>query len=100
MEVPGRWVSPGELLLSVQGRNTAVGVHVDGDYVSVQADCHPFSTRVVDPRKSRTALGGGGAEGAVSTPMPGVVVRIPVTPGQPVTAGTVRDIPWLRLTLT
>ncbi|MCB9669362.1 MAG: DUF2118 domain-containing protein [Alphaproteobacteria bacterium] len=87
--VAGRFAQPGELLLVLDGRQRAVGVHSAGDRVSVQADGHAFSAEVVDPRKVRADLAGGAGEGVVATPMPGVVVRIPAKVGQAVKAGDV-----------
>lgn len=87
--VPGRFPRDGELLLALNGRNRAVGVHVSGDRVSLQVDGHALTADVIDPRKVRADLAGGGSEGVVSTPMPGVVVRIPSSVGQQVAAGDV-----------
>jgi acetyl-CoA/propionyl-CoA carboxylase biotin carboxyl carrier protein len=87
--VDGRWVRDGELLLVHEGRQRAVGTHVDGDQVHLQADGHGLTAEVVDPMKVRADLAGGTAEGQVKTPMPGVVVRVPATVGQTVAAGDV-----------
>lgn len=88
-DVPGRFVQAGELRLTHGGRTRTVGVHVDGDRVALQVDGHPLFAEVFDPRRAHALAGGGAGEGAVSTPMPGVVVRIPVKAGDPVRAGQV-----------
>ncbi|MCB9676856.1 MAG: biotin/lipoyl-binding protein [Alphaproteobacteria bacterium] len=85
----GGFVQPGELRLVNGGRSTTVGTHVHGDRVALQVDGHPLDARVVDPRSASAAMGGGAAEGVLATPMPGVVVRIPVAVGDRVTAGQV-----------
>lgn len=87
--VPGRWVRDGELILTHAGRQRAIGTHVDGDHVFLQADGHGLLASVVDPMKRRADLAGGAAEGQVKTPMPGVVVRVPASIGQVVAVGDV-----------
>ncbi|MEZ4319694.1 MAG: biotin/lipoyl-containing protein [Myxococcota bacterium] len=87
--VPGGFVQPGELHLSTQGRSVTVGTHVRGDHVALQVDSQALFATVIDPRSARHALGGGASEGVLKTPMPGVVVRIPVKVGQTVHAGQV-----------
>ncbi len=91
--VPGRFVQPGELRLSTTGehgpREQTVGIHVSGERVALQVAGHPLEAVVIDPRSAKHALGGGAAEGVLQTPMPGVVVRIPVEAGQQVAEGEV-----------
>lgn len=66
-----------------------IGTHIQGDQVALQVAGTSLVAQVVDPRKARADLGGGGAEGELRTPMPGVVVRIPVAEGQHVEEGQV-----------
>ena len=86
--VDGRWQGP-DLRLATPDGDRLIGTHITGDLVDLQLDGTALRATVIDPRKSRSALGGGGAQGEVRTPMPGVVVRIPVAVGDAVTAGQV-----------
>ena len=88
-DLPGRFVRDGELIFQHAGRNRAVGVHTKADRATLQVDGHHLVADVIDPRKVRADLAGGAGEGVVSTPMPGVVVRIPASEGQEVAAGDV-----------
>jgi len=88
-EVTGGFVQPGELRIGFDGRSVSVGAHVEGDRVALQVDSHPLQAIVIDPRSTSAGAGGGASEGSLLTPMPGVVVRIPVEVGQAVSAGEV-----------
>jgi len=85
----GRQLGAAEWLLQAPSAQHRVGVHVDGDRVAVQLSGQGLIGTVVDPRDKALAAASGGAEGVVSTPMPGLVVRIPVEVGQEVTEGQV-----------
>ena len=88
-EITGGFVQPGELRIGIDGRSVSVGTHVEGDRVALQVDSQPLQAIVIDPRSTSAAAGGGASEGVLLTPMPGVVVRIPVEVGQAVSAGEV-----------
>ncbi len=78
-----------EWLLREGGVGRTVGVFVDGDNAAVQIDGHGLRASVVDPRKQAFGGADGVAEGTISTPMPGIIVRIPVATGQDVAIGDV-----------
>lgn len=86
--VDGRWQGP-DLRLSTASGDRLIGTHITGEHVDLQLDGTALRATVIDPRKSRSALGGGAAQGDVRTPMPGVVVRIPVAVGDAVVTGQV-----------
>lgn len=89
VDVPGRFFEPGELRLTWGGRSHTVGVHAEGDRVAMQIDGQHLGAVAVDPRRAHASLAGGAAQGVIVTPMPGVVVRLPVAVGQSVHAGQV-----------
>lgn len=66
-----------------------VGAFVSGDHASLVVDGHPIAVTITDPRDKALAMGGRGGAGAVGTPMPGVIVRVPVQVGQVISAGAV-----------
>ena len=71
------------------GTRRAVAVHLAGEVLTAQVDGHGFTGTLVDPRSRSLAAIGGGHEGAVSSPMPGSIVRVLVTKGQAVTKGQI-----------
>ncbi len=85
----GRQLGAAEWLLRAPDAEHRVGVHVDGDRVAVQLSGQGLVGSVVDLRDKALATAICGGEGVVSTPMPGLVVRIPVNEGQEVTEGQV-----------
>jgi biotin carboxyl carrier protein len=85
----GRQLGAAEWLLRAPSAEHRVGVHVAGDRVAVQLSGQGLIGSVVDPRDKALAAAAGGGEGVVSTPMPGLVVRIPVAVGQEVAEGQV-----------
>jgi pyruvate carboxylase subunit B len=64
-----------------------MGVSTGNGDVYLQVDGYPLRAKVVDPRKDALALGAAGAEGAVITEMPGVIVRLLVAHGDRVDQG-------------
>ena len=85
----GQRVGAAEWLLREGGAARAVGVHVNGPRATLQIDGHGLTATVVDPRRRGFGDAAGATEGSVVTPMPGIVVRIPVAPQQQVSAGDV-----------
>ncbi len=79
----------GEWWLQDDASRRTVAVHVAGDQISAQIAGHGLHGTVVDPRDTALDALAGGSEGAVSTPMPGAIVRIPITHGQRVEVGQV-----------
>lgn len=67
----------------------AVWAHVDGRAWIAQEATFGLSGDVVDPRRLGTAGSGDEADGTVSSPMPGAVVRIAVKAGDRVAEGDV-----------
>jgi biotin carboxyl carrier protein len=55
--------------------------------VQLQLAGHAVLAEVIDPRKAALSLAGGKDAGAISTAMPGVIVRVLVEPGQAVSEG-------------
>lgn len=66
-----------------------VGVHVLGDRAAVQLSGQGLIGTVIDPRDHALAAAGQANAGVVSTPMPGLVVRVTVVVGQEVHEGQV-----------
>lgn len=87
--IDGRRLGSAEWLLRDGERSGLVGAWVDGDQVSLQLGGHSLRAVVEDPRRKALAQAGGGSEGVVVTPMPGVVNRILVDVGQQVQKGDV-----------
>jgi biotin carboxyl carrier protein len=85
----GRQLGAAEWILEAEAVQHRVGVHVEGDRVAVQLSGQGLIGSIVDPRDKALAAAIGGGEGVVSTPMPGLVVRIPVEAGQEVVEGQV-----------
>lgn len=85
--VTGARIDGGEWALAWAGQRRVAGVHVDGERVDLQVGGRDWRATAVDARKAALKLGAGGAEGAVITQMPGVVVRTLVAVGDDVTAG-------------
>ena len=85
----GEQLGAAEWFLREGGVGRAVGVHVDGDEASVQVDGHGLRARVIDPRRRGFGDATGAVEGTVRTPMPGIIVRIPVSVGAEVAEGDV-----------
>lgn len=88
-ELEGSAVGRSEWILRDSGRGRSVGCWVEGDHAYLQVAGHALRATVVDPRSKALSHVGGGAEGVVATPMPGVVNRILVADGQEVTKGQV-----------
>lgn len=87
--IRGGQIDAAEWLFDIGGRRRSIGCHVDGDVGYIQVSGHSLRGSVVDPRDKALGLGGGALEGEVSTPMPGVIVRIPAPAGTAVKAGDV-----------
>jgi len=85
----GEQLGPAEWMLREGGVGRSVGVHVDGDHATVQIDGHGLTATVVDPRRKGFGDSDSAGEGTVMTPMPGIIVRIPVTEQQHVSVGEV-----------
>ena len=87
--IQGGKVDAAEWMFDFGGRRRSIGCHVGGDHGQVQVAGYAVAVGITDPRDNALGLGGAGGEGAVSTPMPGVVVRIVVSEGDSVAAGDV-----------
>ena len=87
--VRGARVDNAEWLFEVGGRRRSIGCYVDGDHASLQIAGHALRATVTDPRDRALGMAGTGNEGAVATPMPGVIVRVDVSVGQEVEEGDV-----------
>jgi len=85
----GEQLGAAEWFLREGGVGRAIGVHVDADQATLQVDGHGLRASIVDPRRRGFGDGSGAAEGSVKTPMPGVIVRIPVAEGAEVSEGDV-----------
>ncbi len=84
--LPAPPADPGRLVtLEVDGERRTARVY--GDLAAVSAP-RPALHRP-PPRLDRARNGNGGANGAIVSPIQGVLVRLPVSVGQAVTAGTV-----------
>ena len=79
----------GEFWLEDSRGRRRVALHVNGDHVHAQVGGHGLAGTVIDPRDAALAAMAGAAEGAVVTPMPGAIVRIPVELGARVVEGQV-----------
>jgi biotin carboxyl carrier protein len=66
-----------------------VGAWIDGAVADVVVAGHPMRGEVVDPRDAAFSLTSKDAEGRTSSPMPGVIVRVPVAVGETVREGQV-----------
>ncbi len=78
-----------EWLLWIGGAKRVLGLHLDKDRFSAQVRGHAVRGEVQDPRSKALELGAGAGQGQVRTPVPGAVVRIPVSVGQAVHKGQV-----------
>lgn len=87
IRVTGAELASGEWALRIDGRRQVAGVNVDGARVDLQVGGRDWRAEVVDARKAALQLGAGGGEGAVSTQMPGVIVRTLVAEGDAVSEG-------------
>jgi biotin carboxyl carrier protein len=85
----GQRLGAAEWLLREGGVGRAVGVYVEGDHATVQVGGYGLTATVTDPRRKGFGDSDGAGEGTVITPMPGVIVRIPVTEQQQVSIGDV-----------
>ena len=87
--IAGTQVDRAEWVVELDRRRRSVGCFVDGDHASVQVAGHAVRATVVDPRSRGVGLEAGAAEGEISTPMPGVIVRLGAAQGATVKAGDV-----------
>ena len=87
--VTGTKVGAAEWLLSENGVTRQHAVFLDGEHVHAQVRGFAVRGTVVDPRSAALTAGSAGKAGEVSTPMPGVVVRVLVEEGAAVTEGQV-----------
>lgn len=85
----GRALGAAEWLLRNGADGRSVGCRITGDHAAIQVGGHALRATVVDPRSKALAQAGGGAEGVVTTPMPGVVNRVLVAAGDAVGQGQV-----------
>jgi len=85
--VTGQEIATGEWALRWAGTRRVAGVHVDAERVDLQVGGRDWRATAMDARKAALKLGAGGAEGAVVTQMPGVVVRTLVSVGDTVEQG-------------
>lgn len=87
--VHGTQLGTAEWLLrrGAEARRYALGLA--GETAHVQVAGHGLRGAVIDPRKKALSATSGAAEGEVRTPMPGAVVRILVSEGDPVSVGQV-----------
>ncbi len=80
-------------ILAADGATESGAEPLAGEEFVVEVNEKRFTVRVAEARRQRTARtrtgrqGGGAAEGAVISPMHGVVLRVAVERGQPVAAG-------------
>jgi biotin carboxyl carrier protein len=73
--------------LTLEDRTEPLWIVVDGDQVLVHAFGRAWALAIVDPvERSR---GGGPSDDVATAPMPGMVIRVDVAPGDAVTAGQV-----------
>ena len=90
LEVDVSQLSEDAFSLIVEGRSHDVSVSPKADGFQVVVDGESFQVGLVDPRRDRPSTSGGAeAAGpmAVSTPMPGKVVRILAAEGEEVSQG-------------
>ena len=87
--VQGTKVGTAEWLLTQEGVTRKHAVYLDGEHVYAQHQGHAVRGTVIDPRGAALAAGSASTAGEVSTPMPGVVVRVLVAEGDSVTEGQV-----------
>ncbi len=87
--VRGAQVGRAEWTLDLDQRMRSIGVFVEGDHAHVQVGGYAMEATVINPRDKALSGGDGEGEGSISTPMPGIVVRILVEPGQEVVQGQV-----------
>ncbi len=87
--VQGSKVDNAEWMFDFDGRRRSIGCYVDGDHGHVQVGGYALRSTILDPRDRALGLSGGQDEGTVSTPMPGVIVRIPAPLGSTVKVGDV-----------
>jgi biotin carboxyl carrier protein len=71
------------------GRSHRVGLHLERDRFSAQVRGHAIHGELIDPRRKAFDAGGSASKGEIRTPMPGAIVRVPVSVGQEVAAGQV-----------
>ncbi len=90
VHVQGHPLGAAEWFVSRGDRGRRVAVAVQGDHVVAQLpDGTGARGTVIDPREEVLAALTGGGSGAVSTPMPGAVVRVLVEAGSEVAEGDV-----------
>ena len=87
--VRGQQVGRAEWMLEIDGRLRSVGAYVDGDHADVQVGGYAVHATIIAPRDKALSSGEEHAAGEISTPMPGIVVRILVELGEQVTKGQV-----------
>ena len=87
--VAGSAVGGAEWLLDIAGRQRSIGLAVRGEHFDAQIDGHALRGQVVDSRRKAFNVAGTADHGDIRTPMPGVVVRVPVAPDEVVHKGQV-----------
>lgn len=85
----GRRLGAAEWLLRDVAEGRTIGCHVHRNEAALQIRGHALRATVVDPRSKALSSSAGGNEGAVVTPMPGVVNRVLVSEGAEVSRGQV-----------
>ena len=88
-EVAAEQLSAAEWAVAEDGARATIRCALRGDHLVTQVSGRSWSGAVVDPRSLDIAGGAAKGQGAVVTPMPGVVVRIEVVVGQDVAPGDV-----------
>lgn len=86
-EVTGGELASGEWALRWAGKRRVAGVHRDKENLDLQVGGRDWRATAMDARKAALKLGAGGAEGAVVSQMPGVIVRALVAEGDEVSQG-------------
>ena len=86
---PGQLLPDGDLVIEHPTGRMVWGTAVQDATVYVQQAGAPYTAQVIDARKAALHLGHGAGVGMVTTPMPGVVVRVLVQEGDQVSEGDV-----------
>jgi len=78
---------PDVLSLLISGRSLDAGLVGTDEGYTVEIRGTPHEVSVIDPRKKALRMGGGAADGAIVTQMPGRIVAVLVEVGQAVQKG-------------